>query len=106
MRSRGVGTALLAHPMCRPALPRLQLVTPGWSLLVSSDVKWQGWRAYVDKTRQPPVTVNGAFLGAFVPPGTHVVEFRYRPAAFDTGLRVSAAALLLIAIGAFVRKIW
>ncbi|HEV8435345.1 MAG TPA: hypothetical protein VGR95_18195, partial [Thermoanaerobaculia bacterium] len=52
----------------------------------------------------PTPTVNGAFLGVFVPPGTHQVEFRYRPAAFDTGTRVSAGALLLIAAVLLLRR--
>jgi len=82
----------------------LRATTTGWSLLASSDAYWPGWRAYVDGERVPTPTVNGAFLGAFVPPGTHRVEFRYRPAAFDTGTRVSAGALLLIAAVLLLRQ--
>jgi hypothetical protein len=81
----------------------LRVTTTGWSLLASSDTHWPGWRAYVDGERVPPLTVNGAFLGTFVRAGTHLLEFRYRPAAFDTGLRISAIAAFLIAVTAALR---
>lgn len=82
----------------------LEVETTGWSLVASSDTHWPGWRAYVRGERQPPVTVNGAFLGCFVPPGRSVVEFRYRPAAFDLGLRISAFAILALALAGVARR--
>lgn len=69
-----------------------------WALLVSSDVSWPGWRAYVNGRRLPPVIVNGAFVGCFVPPGGGRVSFRYRPDQFDTGLKLAGVGgIVLIA---------
>jgi hypothetical protein len=77
----------------------LDVDSGGWTLLVSSDVHWPGWRAYVNGQRMPPVTVNGAFLGCFVPGGRSRVEFVYRPEAFTNGLRIGALAVLLLGLG-------
>jgi membrane protein YfhO len=81
----------------------LAVETSGWSLLASSDTHWPGWRAYVNGERQPPVTVNGAFIGCFVPPGRNTVELRYRPAEFERGLRIGVLALLALAVTAAAR---
>jgi hypothetical protein len=74
----------------------LEVDNTGWSVLASSDTHWPGWRAYIDGARQPPITVNGAFLGCFLSPGKHRVEFRYRPGEFDLGLRVSLATMIAV----------
>lgn len=83
---------------------RLRAMTAGWSLLCSSDTNWPGWRAYVNGERQPTVTVNGAFLGVFVPPGDNNVEFRYRPAEFDMGLRVSITTAVALAVAFIIAR--
>ncbi|HEU5162895.1 MAG TPA: glycosyltransferase family 39 protein [Thermoanaerobaculia bacterium] len=68
-----------------------------WELLVSSEAWWPGWRSYWNGERLPPVIVNAAFVGAFVPPGDGTLELRYRPDAFDDGLRTGALGLILLA---------
>jgi Bacterial membrane protein YfhO len=80
----------------------LNVQSSGWSLLASSDTNWPGWRAYINGERQPPVTVNAAFLGCFVPPGKSVVEFRYRPPEFELGLRISALTIVAIFIATMI----
>jgi hypothetical protein len=50
----------------------------GWKLLVTSDVFWPGWEIEANGQPQTPVTVNGAFLGCFLPPGRLRVVMRYR----------------------------
>jgi hypothetical protein len=74
----------------------------GWSLLVSSDVDTPGWRAYWNGQREPTVTVNGAFLGCFIPPGRGTLQLIYRPDAFIHGLRISVAAFIVLLITAGV----
>ena len=79
----------------------LDVDSPACTLLVSSDVHWPGWRVYVNGRAIAPVTVNGAFLGAYVPGGHSRVELVYRPREFTFGLRLGLIALVgyLIAIG-------
>lgn len=76
----------------------LEVTTNGWSLLASSDNHWRGWRAYWNDRRLPVVTVNGAFLGAFVPPGHGRLRFRYMPDELVNSARVSMATLLLFVL--------
>lgn len=68
----------------------------GWTLLASTEPWWPGWRAYWNGERMPPVVVNVRFVGVFVPPGAGRLELRYRPDAFDDGLRAGAAGFLLL----------
>ncbi len=76
---------------------RLAIDSRGWNLLTTSDVNWPGWRITWNRAQLPPVTVNGAFLGAFVPAGQGVLELRYRPHAFDIGLALAGTTLLALA---------
>ena len=75
---------------------RLEVRSEGWNLLVTNFPAWHGWRAYWNDDRIPPVTVNGAFLGSFVPPGRGELWLRYRPREFDTGLRLGFLGLLVL----------
>ena len=81
-----------------PARTLLEIDSRGLSLLVSSDVHWPGWRAYWNGVRKDIVTVNGAFVGVFVPPGRGRLELRYRPREVDDGLVAAAAGLLLLTL--------
>lgn len=69
-----------------------------WSVIVTHDVDWPGWRGYWNGRRLPVVTVDGAFAGAFVPPEKGTLELRYWPPPFVDGLRVSVISLLLFAV--------
>src|SRR5438270_173120 len=73
----------------------LDVTSNGWNLLVSSDNHWRGWRAYWNDHRIPVVTVNGTFLGCFVPPGRGRLRFRYMPDELVRSARVSLAALIV-----------
>ena len=76
----------------------LDVTSNGWNLLVSSDVNWPGWRAYWNGQRQPPVIVNGAFLGCFIPPGRGQLVFRYAPDEFTQGVRATVLGVTLLAV--------
>jgi hypothetical protein len=75
---------------------RLEVQGQGWNLLVTNFPAWSGWRAYWNDDRIPPVTVNGAFLGSFVPPGRGELWLRYRPREFDSGIRLGLIGLLVM----------
>jgi hypothetical protein len=83
----------------------LDVDSRGWSLLVSSDVDWVGWRAYWNGKREPTVTVNGAFVGCFIPPGRGEFQLIYRPDAFINGLRISVLSILLLIGAAVFRRV-
>jgi hypothetical protein len=67
----------------------------GWDLLVTSVPWWDGWRVYANGDRYPPVVVNTAFVGSFVPPGHTTLVFRYQPAYVRTGLRFTLLGVVL-----------
>lgn len=67
------------------------------SLVVLNDTAYPGWVASVDGRETPIVTTNYMFRGIVVPAGRHVVEFRYRPNSFRTGLLITFVSLLICA---------
>jgi hypothetical protein len=68
----------------------------GRRLLILTDVYYPGWTASVDGTAVPIHRANYAFRAVAVPPGRHVVEFRYRPASVRYGLLLSLAGALVL----------
>jgi hypothetical protein len=65
--------------------------------LVLADTYYPGWRAYVDGARAEIVPANHAFRAVFVPPGQHVVEFRYESGSVLVGAVLSGLAWLAFA---------
>jgi hypothetical protein len=64
----------------------------GW--IVLSETGWNGWRAYIDGKRVATKHANHAFVGVFVPKGTHQVKIAYQPEAFTRGRNITAATIL------------
>ena len=85
-----------------PNETKLDVVSRGWNLLVSSDEWFPGWRAYWNGRRMPHVRVNGAFVGVFVPPGRGIVRLRYQPKEFDDGVKAAAATFLILVLAAAI----
>jgi hypothetical protein len=76
----------------------LDVESRGWNLLATSDTHWPGWRARVNGRDQEVVTVNGAFNGVFLPPGSSKVELWYWPEELIHGLIAGAVGLVLLAM--------
>jgi len=74
----------------------LDIRTTAWTLMASSDNQWPGWRAYWNGRRIPLVTVNGTFVGCFVPPGRGRLRLRYLPDEFVKATRVSVLTLFAL----------
>ncbi len=75
--------------------------------LVLLDSFYPGWKATLDGNPVPVQRANYAFRAVAVPPGKHLVEFRYRPAVFYMGLWISVVTSLsgaAIAIAGCPRK--
>lgn len=68
----------------------------GWVVL--SDSKWPGWRAYIDGRRVETHYANHAFVGVFVPKGTHRLRLVYVPEAFTRGRSITFVTLAAIAL--------
>ena len=79
------------------------MLEDGW--IVITENAWKGWRAYIDGKRVQTQYANHAFLGVFVPKGTHQVRVAYEPESFTRGRNVSAAtAIVLIAFFVWRRR--
>jgi Bacterial membrane protein YfhO len=74
------------------------MAADGW--VVASQTAWKGWRAYLDGRRVQMRFANHAFLGVFVPKGSHHVKLEYLPESFTRGRNVSFATLGALIIAA------
>jgi len=72
----------------------------GPGILVLADAFYPGWRAYVDGGESTIYRANLFFRAVQLPPGEHLVEFKYRPLGFQVGLIISlaTAGLLLLIV--------
>lgn len=82
-------------------------------VLVLLEAYYPGWSATLDREPVRIVPVNHAFRGVEMPPGDHVVEFKYQPSSFDSGLRLSIVALsavfivgVLLLVERLIRLAW
>jgi hypothetical protein len=84
--------------------------TSAAALLVTSEVTYPAWHAYLDGQPVPIRTADIALRGVDVSPGQHVIEMRYESTALRAGLAISlATALLLVCVAilhiAFTRRL-
>jgi membrane protein YfhO len=70
----------------------------GRRLLVLTDIHYPGWTARVDGVATPIHRTNYAFRGVTVPPGRHIVEFRYEPRSFRIGALMSVTAIAVVGL--------
>jgi hypothetical protein len=77
-------------------------------LLVLMETWYPGWQVIVDGRRAAPLRVNSAFMGVVLEPGEHQVSFVYHSRSQATGLGLSLAAGLTVALGLllFWRDLW
>ncbi|HEV7767279.1 MAG TPA: YfhO family protein, partial [Thermoanaerobaculia bacterium] len=63
------------------------------SWVVISESAWKGWRAYIDGKRVDMKYANHAFLGVYVPKGTHHLRVVFQPEGFTRGRNVTLATI-------------
>ncbi len=66
--------------------------------LFVSESFYPGWEATVDGTSVKIYQANYKFRAILLEPGTHRVQFRYRPWSFRIGLIITLSTILVIAI--------
>jgi hypothetical protein len=84
------GTASIVTEIPTRIIVSVQMETPG--LVVLADLWDKGWQAYLNGQRVPILRTNHAIRGVVVPAGSGMLEFRYAPASFAWGLKLSALA--------------
>ena len=66
-------------------------------LAAFSDVYYaNGWKAYIDGQEVPHFRVNYILRSLVLPAGQHTVEFKFHPASYYTGNKISLASSLLL----------
>jgi hypothetical protein len=76
----------------------LKTATGARGLLVLSEAYYPAWKAYVDGEPVPLYVADHALRAVPVPAGEHSVELRYESWTLQTGLAVSLAAYLALAV--------
>jgi Bacterial membrane protein YfhO len=71
---------------------------PWPALALFTDTWFPGWHAFVDGREQPILRANYLFRGVVVPPGRHVLEFRYAPRSFTIGAAITGLSVLAILV--------
>jgi membrane protein YfhO len=81
-----------------PHAVQIRAVTDRPAYLVLTDTWYPGWAARVDGREVRLWRANHAFRAVSVPPGEHLVEFRYEPGWLTLGLAISGASLAGVAL--------
>jgi hypothetical protein len=82
-------------------------VEPGSkALLVTPELFYPGWTAYVDGEETEIYRTNYVFRGVFLSAGHHEVKFTYRPSSFRTGLIISALSIGVIGTMLLIDWVW
>ena len=72
--------------------------------LILRDGWYPEWNAWLDGEKTEIYPADYAFRAVFVPAGEHVVEFRFVPRSFRTGIIITIASLFVFALMVFIRR--
>jgi uncharacterized membrane protein YfhO len=76
-----------------PEIMRYQVSTSAPGMLVTSEVAYPAWKAYIDGEPVEIATAFGLLRAVEIPAGTHEVEFR-----FESPYEVWGMALTIVAV--------
>jgi hypothetical protein len=80
---------------------RVHVSTPRDGFLVFAEIYYPGWSVYIDAQQHRIFRANWNQRAVFIPRGTHLVEMRYEPVSFRTGMWITLAAVA-VCIGGVV----
>src|SRR5206468_2841096 len=96
------GTARIGRDEPEHVVVETESAAPAY--LILADTFDPGWSATLDGRPVPIRPAFVAFRAVFVPEGRHTVVFRYVPAGFSLGLKVTACGLLAGVVLLFWRR--
>jgi hypothetical protein len=76
-----------------PNLIKIQTVSDAPQMLFLSDNYDDGWRAQVDSQPTKIYRTNFTFRSVYLTQGTHLIQFKYQPDSFRTGLYITLTTL-------------
>lgn len=76
-----------------PNTVQLMVSTPTDTILVLSDLWFPGWIAEIDGVRSEIFQANYVLRALLIEPGSHTIEFEYRPLSFTIGVVISLISL-------------
>lgn len=76
----------------------VKLFATGPGLLVLSEIMYPGWTVTVDGIAYEIQMVSGLFRGVVLDPGTHEVEFKFKPQTVTTGWIIGGSSLLIVGV--------
>lgn len=72
---------------------KLDVRAQSYRFLLLNELSYPGWAAYLDGQRVRVWRANYLFRAVEIPPGDHVVEFRFEPDSLKLGLALSLPAM-------------
>jgi hypothetical protein len=89
----------------RPGDVTVDVESSRGTLLVLGETRSRGWRASIDRAPVAIYPIDELFQGVVVPPGHHVIRWRFASPGFFPGLALAAAGALLL-VGALGVSVW
>lgn len=72
------------------------------AFLVLSDSSYPGWKAYDNGVETKIYTADYLLRAVYLEPGEHLVQFRYQPASYAWGARLSIIGIIIMIIALFI----
>ena len=82
----------------------IEVSAAGRVWLILSDQWYPGWTVTIDDAEAEILRANYLFRGVMLPPGNHIVEFKYSPSSFNIGGLISLSAILVFGLALWAAR--